>query len=63
MRKLAAAVLLTGFALSASAFDFARDTVANPQDCPAGSDAGANYKWQDGHLVRDGWKCIVQSSN
>jgi len=63
MRKIAAAALLAGFALSASAYDFGRDTVANPQDCPAGSDASANYKWQDGHLVRDGWVCEIHSGN
>src|ERR1051326_6380492 len=48
MRKIAAALLLAGVALSASAYDFARDTVANPQECPAGTDASANYKWQNG---------------
>ena len=63
MRKITAALLLSGFALSASAFDFGRDIVAAPQDCPAGSEASANFKWQDGHLVRDGWKCDIQSSN
>lgn len=63
MRKLAATLLLAGFAMSASAYDFARDTVASPQDCPAGSDASANYKWQNGHLVRDGWVCVIQASN
>ncbi|HEY7241840.1 MAG TPA: hypothetical protein VH600_21900 [Burkholderiales bacterium] len=61
MKKIAAALVLSGFALSASALDFARDTVANPQECPAGSDASANYKWQNGHLVRDGYVCEVQS--
>ena len=63
MRKIAAAALLAGFALSASAYDFGRDTVANPQDCAAGSEASANYKWQDGRLIRDGWVCEIQSSN
>ena len=63
MRKIAAALVLSGFALSASAFDFARDTVANPAECPAGSDASPNYKWQNGHFVRDGWVCEVQSYN
>ncbi|HEY1290845.1 MAG TPA: hypothetical protein VGF58_21140 [Burkholderiales bacterium] len=63
MRKIAAALLLAGFALSASAFDLARDTVANPVDCPAGTDASANFKWQNGHLVRDGWVCESHSSN
>ena len=62
MRKIAV-VLLSGFALSASAYDFGRDSVANPQNCPAGSEASANYKWQDGHLVRDGWVCEIISSN
>ena len=62
MRKIAAA-LLAGFALSASAYDFSRDTVTNPQDCPAGSEASVNYKWQNGHLVRDGWVCEIQSGN
>jgi len=62
MRKIAA-VLLSGFALSASAYDFSRDTVANPQDCPAGSVPSVNYKWQGGHFVRDGWVCDVSSSN
>jgi hypothetical protein len=62
MRKITAALLLSGFALSASAFDFARDAVANPQSCPAGSEATANYKWQDGHLVRDGWVCETTSN-
>jgi len=61
MRKIAAALLLAGVALSASAYDFARDTVANPQECPAGTDASPNYKWQNGHFVRDGWACQVQS--
>ncbi|HJY77312.1 MAG TPA: hypothetical protein VKE95_11805 [Burkholderiales bacterium] len=63
MRKIAAAALLAGFALSASAYDFTRDTVANPQACPAGTDASPNYKWQSGHLVRDGWVCELHSDN
>jgi hypothetical protein len=62
MRKIAV-VLLSGFALSASAYDFSRDTVANPQDCPAGTEASVNYKWQGGHFVRDGWVCEIRSSN
>lgn len=62
MRKIAV-VLLSGFALSASAYDFSRETVSNPQDRPAGSEASVNYKWQGGHLVRDGWACEVSSSN
>ena len=61
MRKIATALILSGFALSASALDFGRSTVANAQDCPAGSDASPNYKWQNGHFVRDGWVCQVQS--
>jgi hypothetical protein len=62
MRKIAA-VLLSGFALSASAYDFSRATVANPKDCPAGSEASVNYKWQGGHFVRDGWVCELSSGN
>ena len=62
MRKIAA-VLLSSFALSAWAFDSARDTVADPQACPAGTDASAHYKWQDGRFVRDGWVCQVRSTN
>jgi hypothetical protein len=62
MKRIAAA-LLAGFALSASAYDFARDTVANPQDCPAGTEASANFKWQNGHLVRDGWVCVINSAD
>ena len=62
MRKIAAA-LLSGLALSASANDFGRDFDAKPQDCPAGSDASAYYKWQDGRFVRDGWVCEIHSSN
>jgi len=62
MRKIAV-VLLSGFALSASAYDFSRETVKNPQNCPAGTEASVNYKWQGGHLVRDGWVCEVISSN
>jgi len=62
MKKIAAA-LLAGFALSASAYDFARDTVASPLDCPAGTDASANFKWQNGHLVRDGWVCVINSAD
>ena len=63
MRKIATALILSGFALSASALDFGRDTVANPQACPAGSDASPNYKWQNGRFVRDGWVCEIQSSD
>jgi hypothetical protein len=65
MRKIAFALLVSGFALSASAsaYDFGRDTVANPQQCPAGTDASANYKWQDGRFVRDGWVCEIRSSD
>jgi hypothetical protein len=62
MRKIAV-VLLSGFALSASAYDFSRETVPNPQNCPAGTEASVNYKWQGGHLVRDGYVCEINSSN
>jgi len=62
MRKIAI-VLLSGFALSASAYDFSRQTVSNPQDCPAGTEASVNYKWQGGHFVRDGYVCEINSSN
>jgi len=62
MRKIAV-ILLSGFALSASAYDVGRDTGQNPQDCPAGTEASVNYKWQGGHLVRDGWACEITSSN
>jgi hypothetical protein len=63
MRKLAAAALLAGFALSASAYDFGGQIVANPQDCPPGSDASVNYTWQNGHFVRNGWACQIRSDN
>ena len=53
MRTIAV-VLLSGFALSAFAYDYGGETVSTPAACPAGSDASAHYKWQDGRLVRDG---------
>jgi hypothetical protein len=62
MRKIAVA-LLSGFALSASAYDFGRETVANPQACPPDTEASVHYKWQDGRFVRDGWVCEIRSSN
>jgi len=61
MRKIAV-VLLSGFALSASAYDFG-DTVSNPQACPVGTEASVHYKWQDGHFVRDGWVCQIHQGD
>ena len=62
MRKIAA-LLLSSLALSASASDLGRDAVLNAEDCPAGTDASAFYKWQEGRFVRDGWVCRVRSSD
>ena len=62
MRKIAV-VLLSGFALSASAYDFGRDVVSNPAACPANSDASPHYKWQDGRFVRDGWVCQIHQGD
>jgi len=59
MRKIAA-LLLSCLALSASASDFGPDTVLNAEDCPAGTDASAFYKWQHGGFVRDGWVCRIR---
>lgn len=58
MKKLVAAAFLAGFALSASAYDPYRVTVATSDACPAGTAVtGPSYAWQDGRLVRDGWFC------
>jgi hypothetical protein len=62
MRKIAAVVLLSGFALSASAYDFG-DVVSNPAACPANSDASPHYKWQNGHFVRDGYVCQIHQGD
>ena len=61
MRKIAAALLLSSFALSASAYELRQNTVSDPQACPAGTEASAHYKWQNGRFVRDGWVCEVVS--
>lgn len=37
-----------------------KSTVADPSDCTRGFAAIANYKWQDGRFVRDGWACYQQ---
>jgi hypothetical protein len=63
MRKIAAILLLSGFTLSASAYEFGRDTVSDPAACPANSDATANYKWQNGHFVREGWVCQIHQGD
>jgi hypothetical protein len=63
MKRLAAAALLLGLALSASAQDFGREFVADPNNCPADTDASPYYKWQDGHFVRDGWVCEPHATN
>ena len=56
--------LLAGFALFATLPAFGQETVNDPQACPAGTtDATPNYKWANGHLVRDGWFCEDRSAN
>jgi hypothetical protein len=62
MRKIAV-VLLSLFALSASAYDYGRDIVSDPQACPANSDASPNYKWQNGHFIREGWVCQIHQGD
>jgi hypothetical protein len=58
MKKSFVAAVLAGFAVSASAYEVDRVTVADSADCPAGTAAtAASYEWQDGHLVRNGWVC------
>jgi hypothetical protein len=57
MKRLLAAAVLAGFALSASAAQ-EYTHAASADACPAGSYASAlSYKWKDGHFVRSGWVC------
>jgi hypothetical protein len=62
--KRTTATLLASLALCASAHAFGQETVSDPQACPAGTtEASPNYKWENGHLVRDGWACVNRSAN
>jgi hypothetical protein len=64
MKRVAAAMLLAGLALSASALDLGRKVVADPKDCPFGTtDVSAYYKLENGRFVRDGWACEMRSRN
>ena len=63
MKRFTAA-LLAGLALSTLANAADQEIVADPQACPAGTtEASPNYKWLNGHLVRDGWSCENRSAN
>ena len=49
--------IATLFIVAISSASFAQP-VASPHECPAGTTAvHANYTWQDGRFVRDGWVC------
>jgi hypothetical protein len=62
MKRLIAAVSLAVLAGPAFAVNH-EDTVANPQDCPAGTSAHANYEWRNGGFVREGWACRIDPSH
>ena len=63
MKRITAA-LLASLALSTLAYASEPEIVADPQACPAGiTGATANYKWANGHLVRDGWFCENRSAD
>jgi hypothetical protein len=60
MKRIIATLFLAAFASAsfAQVSDESGSThVANWQNCPADTTPNAYYKWQDGHLVRDGWDC------
>jgi hypothetical protein len=58
MKKLIAAAVLAGFAVSASALDHDDSVAASADACPAGTAATVpSYKWQDSHFVSNGWVC------
>jgi hypothetical protein len=62
--KRSTTTFLASLALSASAHAFGQETAADPQACPAGTTvASPDYKWENGHFVRDGWACVNQSGN
>jgi hypothetical protein len=65
MKRIIPAVLFTALSgvSGAQAFDTSGLVVVpDPQNCPPHTTANANYKWQDGRFVRDGWACHTRVS-
>ena len=57
MKHVVVSLCLSAFAGISFAQSTGRTVVPQPQDCPGETTPNVYYKWQDGHLVRDGWIC------
>jgi hypothetical protein len=63
MSRILVALSIALFASTAGAAvepynDFGATRADSAQECPAGTNnVSANYEWQNGRLVRNGWVC------